>query len=144
MPLARGGAVVAQGLAAPLKVLTALQMANRTDAFAEFEVEEGGEGTAPPAAPPATSEVDGLPQLPEGLEIEVESPELASPPVAPSPGLNPGGRFDGPANDVAAAPPMACATAPAPAGDSSGGGRAAAACRRPCLWKRIATASSAS
>ena len=71
VPLARGGAVVAQGLAAPLKVLTVLEMANRTDAFAEFEGEEEGEGAAPPAAPPAKSEVDGLPQLPEGLQIEL-------------------------------------------------------------------------
>ena len=72
VPLARGGAVVAQGLAAPLKVLSALEMANRTDAFAEFEgEEEGGEGAPAPPAAPAKSEVDGLPQLPEGLQIEL-------------------------------------------------------------------------
>ena len=61
---------MAQGLAAPLKVLTALEMANRTDAFAEFEGEEERRGRAG-AAPPAKSEVDGLPQLPEGLQIEL-------------------------------------------------------------------------
>ena len=50
VPLARGGAVVAQGLAAPLRTLTVLEMANRTDAFAEYEEEvEGGEDEGAPA-----------------------------------------------------------------------------------------------